>query len=142
MSSLLCILPCSDANVARWPKFCPKKQAGQQKISVLEEFKAEFYFKMKKRDEENFKKKFLSFLDVYWPENNFGTWQHCPPFPPAAWYLQSTPPPPHPLVAALELLLYFFGRGGSINILSPKKTLKTSFLKKYVNFKKIPDAVL
>jgi hypothetical protein len=49
------------------------------------------------------------------------------------------PPPPH--VATMQLSLYL-GGGPQIKFLTPKKTLKSSFLKKYVKLKKIPDALL
>jgi hypothetical protein len=42
-------------------------------------------------------------------------------------------------MAALTVL---GGKEPQIKFLTPKKRLKTSFLKKYVKFKKIPDAFL
>jgi hypothetical protein len=46
MSSLLCNLPGSDASVARWPKFLPKRtKSGPTKKSELEGSKAKFYQK-------------------------------------------------------------------------------------------------
>jgi hypothetical protein len=79
---------------------------------------------VKKRGKEDFEKTIFLRV-VYWPENNFRIWQH--PIP--------------PLVAARQLLLYLAGGGGpQIKFITPKMTLKTLFLKKYVKFKKIPDA--
>jgi hypothetical protein len=80
---------------------------------------------VKKRDKENFEKMFL-ILQLYTGRKTIsGPGNTAPP----------------PLVAARQLSLYLRG-GPQIKFLTAKKTLKSSFLKKYVKFKKVPDAFL
>jgi hypothetical protein len=119
MSSLLCVLPGSDTNVARWPK----RTSGPKKKIVYRKSLRPNLPKVKKKGEDNFEQKFLIFTVVYWPENNFGTWQHCPR---AAWYLHA----------------YCIWGGGSLksNFLHMKRLAKHCLLKKYFKLKKIHDA--
>ncbi len=53
-----------------------KDKKNQQKKSLLEEFKAKFYQKWTKRDVRKVWKEVPYLRVVYWPGNNFGTWQH------------------------------------------------------------------
>ncbi len=109
MSYFLFILPAG-------PDSCRTKWTDKK---VYWKNKAEFYQKWKKRGIRKFWK--VPYLRVvYWPENSFGTWQHCP---------------------ARQILLYLGGRG-IYKISYTQKDPKTSFLKKYIKFKKIPDAFL